>query len=216
MIGLPKTTPTAAIMFSVGALFALIRIEMKQLLYLLRVLHKNPSHWTRVTLLVLWEKQIGWAKQVLGLLTKWGLESDWLAIQQETSTQWKIKVKQAEKQNQVRLKEECESKMRGETRQKTKTKFVEAEINSADYERRLDPFLAKHESLTYAKVLIMARYGMLDCANNYASKYGGRMCKLCNAIDDENHRMNLCKKWETINYYTSQTKVDFNDVYSRI
>ena len=61
---------------------------------------------------------------------------------------------------------------------------------------------------------VMVRYGMLDCANNYASKYGGKMCKLCNAIDDENHRMNLCKKWETINYYTSQTKVDFNDVYS--
>ena len=111
MIGLPKTTPTAAIMFSVGALFASIRIEMKQLLYLHRVLHKNPSHWTRVTLLVLWEKQIGWAKQVLGLLTKWGLESDWLAIQQETSTQWKIKVKQAaEKQNQIKLKEECDQR----------------------------------------------------------------------------------------------------------
>ena len=29
MIGLPKTTPTAAVIFSTGALFASIRIEMK-------------------------------------------------------------------------------------------------------------------------------------------------------------------------------------------
>ena len=44
MIGLPKTTPTAGIMLSVGALFASIRVEMKQLIYLHRVLHKDQNH----------------------------------------------------------------------------------------------------------------------------------------------------------------------------
>ena len=60
----------------------------------------------------------------------------------------------------------------------------------------------------------MARYGMLDCANNFASKYGGKMCKVCNETDDENHRINSCQEWKTTNFYTSQTKVDFNDIYS--
>ena len=215
MLGLPTTTPTAGIMLTVGALFASIRVETKQLLYLHKLLLKNVDHWARVTLLIVWEKEIGWAKQLKELLRKWGLEGDLTAIQQKTTTQWKLKVKQAaEKQNIEKLKEECEVKIRGETRQKTKTKSVEAAINNPEYKRGLDPFLVKHESLKYAKLLIMARYGMLDCGNNYAIKYGGKMCKTCSETDDENHRMNMCKRWESINLCNNNEKIDFDDIYS--
>ena len=111
MLGLPKTTPTAGIMLTVGGMFASIRVEMKQLVYLHKVLSKSIEHWARVTLLILWETDLGWAKQVEELLKKWGLEEDLAAIQHESTTQWKTKVKQtAEKQNNERLKAECEKK----------------------------------------------------------------------------------------------------------
>ena len=53
MIGLPKTTPTAGIMLTVGALFASVRVEIKQLLYLHKVLQKNANHWDTKCALVL-------------------------------------------------------------------------------------------------------------------------------------------------------------------
>ena len=104
--------------------------------------------------------------------------------------------------------------MRGELRQKTKTKFVEAAVSDVEYKRRLNPFLAKHQSLKYAKLLIMSRYGMLDCANNFAITYGGKMCNLCKVIDDENHRLNQCEIWKHVNLYNEQNKAEFNDIYS--
>ena len=97
MLGLPKTTPTAGIMLTVGCMFASIRVEMKQLVYLHNVLNKSIDHWARVTLLILWESDLGWAKQVKELLKKWGLEEDLAAIQHESTTQWKTKVKQTAK-----------------------------------------------------------------------------------------------------------------------
>ena len=215
MFGLPKTTPTAGIVLTVGCLFASIRVEMKQLLYLHKVLLKKADHWAKTTLILLWEREIGWAKQLQDQMSKWGLESDREAIQRETTTQWKMKVKQAaEKQNKERIKEECETKIRGETRQKTKTKFVEASLDSKEYQRGLDPFLAKHQTMNYAKILIMARYGMLDCANNYATRYGGKLCPFCKEVDDENHRINWCKRWESINLCNCQSKADFLDIFS--
>ena len=60
-LGLPQTTPTAGIVVTTGVLFASIRVEIKQLLYLWRVLAKEPEHWTRITLMVLKEHNYGWA-----------------------------------------------------------------------------------------------------------------------------------------------------------
>ena len=60
----------------------------------------------------------------------------------------------------------------------------------------------------------MSRYGMLDCANNYAIKYGGKLCRMCNETDDEDHRINFCQKWKGINLYNNPMKVDFKDVFS--
>ena len=97
--------------------------------------------------------------------------------------------------------------------QKTKTIFAKEALSNSEYKRGLDQFLVKYQSLSYAKVLIMARYRMLDCANNYSIKSGGKMCCLCKEIDDENHRINWCKKWEGVNLCDSQAKADFQDIY---
>ena len=55
---------------------------------------------------------------------------------------------------------------------------------------------------------------MLNCANNFATKYGGKTCNMCGKIDDENHRINHCRKWESINAYNDGRKLDFDDIYS--
>ena len=65
------------------------------------------------------------------------------------------------------------------------------------------------------KTLITARYGMLECGKNFGGTIAGT-CSECNAYDDENHRLNHCKKWKEINNYGTSEKIDFefDDVYS--
>ena len=40
------------------------------------------------------------------------------------------------------------------------------------------------------------------------------ICNLCNVIDDENHRLNNCPIYKSVNYFDTQCKVDFNEVFS--
>ena len=46
-----------------------------------------------------------------------------------------------------------------------------------------------------AKTVITARYGMLECGKNHKGPLS-LMCTTCNIIDDENHRLNVCPKWQ--------------------
>ena len=55
---------------------------------------------------------------------------------------------------------------------------------------------------------------MLDCASNYSTKYGGKICRNCNAVDDEAHRINHCTLYEHINHFHSSEKIIFDDIYS--
>ena len=64
------------------------------------------------------------------------------------------------------------------------------------------------------RIIMMARYGMLDCANNYHGKYGTKICKECNAVDNEDHRINDCKRWRNINLSGKGYRIDFDAVYS--
>ena len=64
------------------------------------------------------------------------------------------------------------------------------------------------------KAIIMARSSMLDCATNYKHGYRTVTCKDCMVIDNENHRINECKKYSGINNYGLTDKFDFNDVFS--
>ena len=65
-----------------------------------------------------------------------------------------------------------------------------------------------------ARAVIMGRYGMLDCANNFENKYHSKICGTCGDTDDECHRVNFCRKWESINYYASNRKVDMQLMHS--
>ena len=91
---------------------------------------------------------------------------------------------------------------------------VDRILQNDDYKRGLDPFISKNQSVTFTRALIMGRYGMLQCANNFSNGYGSKDCKSCCVIDNENHRLNHCPLWATVNLYHKSTKVDFDDIYA--
>ena len=65
-----------------------------------------------------------------------------------------------------------------------------------------------------ARCIIMGRYGMLNCARNYKTKYKTDICPKCDKMDDENHCINECPKWGNVNRYGRQDKIDFNKIYT--
>ena len=215
MIGLPNTTPTAAIIHTTGSLFASIRVDVKQLIFLQRILKKEMSKWGRTTLLRLKEHDYGWAKQINNTLTNWNLETDWHVIQEMSVGEWKRRVDAAaEEQNLCRLKKECLSKNRNETKQKTKTKYLEEVLNDKNYKREPSPLIHQNQKLITTRALIMGRAGMLQCANNFYTKYKTKNCNDCGVIDDESHRINDCTRWRAINLKESHEKIIFDDIYT--
>ena len=54
---------------------------------------------------------------------------------------------------------------------------------------------------------------MLQCGKNFKGTEDV-MCKSCNEIDDENHRLNYCVQWEATNLRNSDMTIDFKNVYS--
>ena len=214
MLGLPQTTPTAGIMFTMGSMFATILISIKQLTYLQKVLNKDEEHWTKRTLYIMKEYDIGWAKQIREVLVKWDLSQDWEEIRQKTPAQWKMEVRNAaERINIARLKEECETKSRGETKQKSKVNYVTGKLVDPDYRRKPDGFISQSLSVLHTRALIMGRYGMLKCANNFSHGHGTKVCDVCKVKDDEGHRINICSKWAQINLVNDSEKVTFDDIY---
>ena len=130
-----------------------------------------------------------------------------------TVGEWKRRVDAAaEEQNQSRLKKECLSKNRNETKQKTKTKYLEAVLNDKNYKREPSPLIHQNQKLITTRALIMGRAGMLQCANNFSTKYKTKDCNDCGVVDDESHRINHCIRWRAINLGESGEKIDFGDI----
>ena len=87
-----------------------------------------------------------------------------------------------------------------EIRVKTKTQHIIGKIEASNYTREPQKQIIDLPKLI-ARTIIMAQYGMLECANNYANKYGSKMCRECQAVDDEDHRINYCVKYRAVNGY---------------
>ena len=67
-------------------------------------MNKPDEHWAKMTLNRMNGHNIGWAKQINELLTKWEMNENWEEIRGKTPGQWKNEVgKAAEKMNIVRL-----------------------------------------------------------------------------------------------------------------
>ena len=180
-----------------------------------RALQKEDDQWIRTTIKTINDYNIGWPKNLNELLEKWGLEQDWAAIQQKPFVLWKREISEAaEKQHKNRLMEECETKSRGETKQKKKTKFVIEKIQESNYRRKVDDYITRHPKRAIARALIMGRYHMLKCANNFSTGFKTRECDLCHVLDDEDHRINECEKWRRTNLYDNGGKISFGDIFS--
>ena len=213
MLGLPKTAPTAAVIFSTDSLFASIRVQIKQLIYLHTVFRKQDDHWTITTLRTLVRHNAGWARQIQQNLTDWGLESNFEIIKNKTPNQWKKSVYEAaEKKNKEMLLNECYKRERGNSILKTKTQKIIPILENEEYIRKPQPFMKKNK--TTARAYIMGRFGMLQCAANFSHGFGGKNCKKCKVVDNESHRINNCVEWEGINLLKSNEILDYNLIYS--
>ena len=87
-------------------------------------------------------------------------------------------------------------------------------INKADFKRKPDPFIDQHQSVLHTRALIMGQYGMLQCANNFSCGFGTKTCTVCKVIDDEEHRINDCVKYQDVNLFHSTDKIKYGDIYS--
>ena len=208
ILNIPTTTPSTAVRFVTCTLFMQIRVDLRQLIYMQKILKRERSHWTHHILLSLDQHDLGWSRQIREKLRDYGLEQNWDAIAKMTDNEWKVAVKEAgEKKNIEKLKSECWSTRNGTGKEKTKSKPILNQLNDDNYRRTNDVTLMKMNKLK-AKAIIMLRYGMLDCAANYENKYKSKKCNNCHTLDDVSHRINFCEKWKQINFFDSEIKID--------
>ena len=187
-----------------------IQIDRQQLNYLKTIIDRPTDDWTRQMLHVLEDLGTGWASQIEKKLEEYNLEKSWEKISQYPKAAWKNAVIAAtEQKNREELIDMCCS-VKGE---KTKTKFVLHALRDEKYKRETHNSILNRDSLK-SRVQIMAMSGMLDCGKNYKFKYGGTECNTCKVVDDKNHRINECLKFNGQNLYESKIKYDFHTIYS--
>ena len=112
-----------------------------------------------------------------------------------------------------KLQSDCHAKDRSGTKAKTKTKTIIDELKKTDYQRKPIPII-QYGSVIIARTLIMARYGMLLCKANFSCGSKNRNCDKCGDLDNKDHRINHCILFRNINLYDSDTKIDYDMIYS--
>ena len=214
LVNLPRTTPSVAVRVITGTLYTEERIDEKQLIFLQKILKRDSSHWTHHVLNILNIHSIGWAHHIHEKLREYELEEDWEVIKSKSDGEWKHCVKNAvEMRHRKRLLDNCFAVRSGSSRGKSKTKCLIPCLEDDTYDRKKTSAVLNLNKLR-ARAIIMARFGMLDCASNFENKYGGKECPKCKVLDDVNHRLNFCETWKKINFHQSDIKVNFQLVYS--
>ena len=210
---LPLHTPIPALLFTFGTLYTHLRIETRRLNYLHRILNRPSSHWTTQAFHILDEQNIGWAKTIKQTLRSLDLPSDLTTIKNKRPNEWKKEVKEKiEKKNKDRLLEECHKMADGRKIRKTKTAHIVDSLSADTYTRMPIPEL-QHLTKQETKTVIIARYKMLDCGVNFKNSKSV-ICPTCKKTDDEDHRLNYCRRYRETNYCDYEEKVTFDDVYS--
>ena len=210
ILNIPKTTPTAAVWYVTGSLTTAVLIDKRQLLYLKTILDRPDDDFPKRMLFCELNDDIGWARQINQKLEEYDLKYSWEQIKAMKFSTWKqLTTNATEKKNKEKLVEMCHDR-KGIKR---KTEFILDKIKSDDYVRnpRFD-ILCRNR--LRSRIQLMSMFGMLDCANNYKIGYKGNLCSMCNAIDDENHRINFCAKFKERNLYNSLVKFDFRCINS--
>ena len=83
-------------------------------------------------------------------------------------------------------------------------------IEKNEYKRQMMQPLDKFTKAE-TKLLIIARFGMLECGTNFKGTLP-ELCPLCNQTDNESHRLNFCERWHQTNLFASQEKVKFDPI----
>ena len=156
--------------------------------------------------------KIGWGKSILETLADYNLPTNLETIRIETKRRWKrIVNERIEAKNKIRLYNDCHKMVEGEQIPKTKTKHIIQHLTNHTYHRTpLDELLQCTKQQT--KTILIARFGMLECGKNFKGSLSEK-CTECKELDNENHRLNFCKKYKDINLYSSDFKVNFDDIY---
>ena len=213
LFDLPTHTPTPAIVYTFGTLYTHLRIERKRLMYLHRLLNKPDTSWTKRTLLILDQLNIGWAKSIRETLNDLGLPTDFSSIRTLTKRQWMRYVDAViEVKNRNRLLNDCHKTVDSQQIRKSKTTHIVDHIEEWSYTRGPAPellFCNKQE----AKTLMIARFGMLECGKNFKGSMK-EICDTCKVIDNEDHRLNHCIIYRNVNLYDMPHKVDFSSIFS--
>ena len=211
LFDLPTRTPTPAILITLGTMYASIRVDQKQLLYLHKLLTKNENQWT---LFALRDLDIGWYARIRKKLQSYQLNDNFDQIKNIPYISWKQQVRKVtEKQNKDRLINECYKIDNGTSRPKTKTATILQEIEKENYQRKTTEVI-KNCTKNESKVLIMSRFGMLECGRNMKGTIN-ETCSICKVSDDEEHRLNYCVKFRESNFYNDAVKTPFRMVYSK-
>ena len=213
LFGLPTTTPSAAVVFSFGLLYATQIVDQKKFLFLHKILSREDNHWTKLMLLHLQSIEAGWAKQTANKLCEYGLETDWNAIKRKTKGQWTTEVRDAvETFNKNKLIQNCTTTESDGLRINSKTRYIHTTLTTTTNPRRPLPETTNLNKQR-TRTLIFARTRMLQCGQNYKGTMSDT-CEQCQSLDDESHRLNDCMKWQEINNYSSVTKPNFNNIFS--
>ena len=117
-----------------------------------------------------------------------------------------------DKRNQKKLVEKCTTVTKDEIKIHTKSKTIHAKLMSPDYKRQPVKELIQG-TRQRTKTLILARHGILECGTNRKGTIPEK-CRNCDVVDDESHRMNVCKTFSHINLTNSLEKCTFSNVYS--
>ena len=212
LFNLPTTTPSVAVIYSLGLLYTTQSIDQRKLMYLHKVLNRNGDNWTTKMLYYLQRQNTGWAKNICDKLNEYNLEPDWEKIKGQTKKQWKDLVGKAiEDKNKEKLLSNCTTTTPQGIKINTKTIHIHNSLTTTTHKRKpLREIIDQNKQKT--KTIILARNGMLECGKNFKGTMKD-VCQECNKIDDEEHRLNDCKTWNEMNN-VGKTRVDFTDIYS--
>ena len=215
LFNLPNSTPSVSVIFNFGLHYITQLVDQKRFLYLHKILQGDENNWLRKTFNHLYEKQIGWAENIVSKLEQYGLTTDLNIITRKTRSEWKNDVKKAvEQKNREKLITHCVTVTQGIETINTKTKYIYEKLSSTTYQYRTEPVpeIAQKDRQR-AKTIMIARSGMLECGRNFKGTIPV-ICRECNVLDDENHRMNQCTMFGHGDDDISGRSTEFCNIFS--
>ena len=156
---------------------------------------------------------LGWAKNIVKKLEEYNLEQDWEIIRTLTKQSWRTSVKTAvQNKNKQKLMDHCIEKTPHGDKIKTKTAYIYEKLKNSSYTFEPLPELLSSNKIE-TKTILLSRCGMLMCGVNFKATIPA-VCMECQVIDNEDHRLNHCHKWQDINFVNNDINANFLDVFS--